>query len=347
MISLLRLKCLPFLSFTQDKIFKMISLPSKPKIVEKNGNRALFEISSLYPGYGVTMGNSMRRVLLSSLYGAAVTKVKIDGVKHEFSVLTGVLEDVMVILQNLKNLRFRVFSEEPQKVVLDVKGEKEVKGSDLKAPSQLEIVTPDVHIATITNPKTSLSMEMEVSTGVGYSPLEDRKEDKLEIGQMLIDAIFTPVRKVNFRVENMRVGKRTDFDRLFLDIETDGTVTPEDAFSEAANILMKHFSLFAEKEEEIVLEDEKKSPKNKKENKKKDKKEDKKENKKDTDPEDLSLDDLKISTRTKNILEEGKVRSVKGILKKGEKGILEIKGMGKKGMEEIKKELKKKGISIS
>ncbi len=315
----------------------MISLPLKPKIVEKSGNRVLFEISSLYPGYGVTIGNSMRRVLLSSIKGAAVTKVKIEGVDHEFSTISGVLEDVMTILQNLKNLRFRVFSEEPQTVTLSIRGEKKIKSSDLKIPSQLEIASPDVHIATITDAKKSVSMEMEVSTGVGYSPLEERREERLDVGQIVLDAIFTPVRRVNFRVENMRVGKRTDFDRLFLDIETDGTVSPEDVFSKAAEILVDHFSFLAGKEEKVEEE----KPKKKPGKPKKDKTE-----KADKGDDAIDIEDLNISTRTKNILEEGKVRSVKGILKKGEDGVLQIKGMGEKGVEEIKKALKKKGLSF-
>lgn len=297
----------------------MIPLPSKPKIIEQDENRAVFEIDSLYPGYGVTIGNSMRRVLLSSLTGAAVTKVKIAEADHEFSVIPGVLEDVITIIQNLKRLRFRIHSEEPQTATLTIKGEKEIKGSDIKIPSQLEIVNPETVIATTTNSKASLNMEIEVSTGLGYSSLDDRKEEKLEIGQILLDAIFTPVRKVNFRVENMRVGKRTDFDRLFLEIETDGVVGPEKAFSDAAQILVSHFSFLLEKEEKEVVEE-----KNEK---------------------DLKVDDLDISDRIKNILKENKVKTVKGVIKKGEKGLLSIKGMGEKAVEEIKEEMKKKGIS--
>ena len=298
----------------------MISLPSKPKVVEQSENRAVFEIDSLYPGYGVTVGNSMRRVLLSSLSGAAVTKVKIAEANHEFSVIPGVLEDVITIIQNLKRLRFRLHSEEPQVATLTIKGEKEIKASDLKIPSQLEIVNPEMLIATTTNSKATLSMEMEVSAGVGYSPLEERKEEKLEIGQIVLDAIFTSIRKVNFHVENMRVGKRTDFDRLFLEIETDGIITPEKAFSDAAQILVAHFSLFLESEEVVEEVAEEKSEK------------------------ELKVDDLEISDRIKNILKENKIKSVKGIIKKGEKGLLNIKGMGEKAVEEIQEEMKKKGV---
>jgi len=304
----------------------MIPLPSKPKITEQSENKALFEMDSLYPGYGVTIGNSMRRVLLSSLSGAAVTKVKIEGAEHEFSVIDGVMEDVITIIQNLKKLRFKVYSEEPQTVTLDVKGEKEAKGSDLKVPSQLEVVSPDAHIAALTSSKSSLFMEMEVSTGVGYSPLEERKEEKLDIGQILVDAIFTPVRKVNFHVENMRVGKRTDFDRLFVELETDGTVSPQEAFSSAAEILVSHFSLLMEGKEDSLPQEEKA------------------EEKKEDDPKDLKVEDLDISDRIKKTLKENKVSSVRGILKKGDEGLLKIKGMGEKAIQEINEELKKKGL---
>ncbi len=233
----------------------MIPLPLKPKIIEKKENRARFEIEALYPGYGVTIGNSLRRVLLSSLEGAAVTQMKIKGVSHEFSTIPGILEDVIQIMLNLKQLRFRIYTDEPQKATLKVKGEREVKGSDFKIPAQLELVNKDCHIATLTDKKTELEMEIQIEKGIGYSPREARKKEKLEIGTIPLDAIFTPVRKVAFQVENMRVGERTDFDRLFLEIETDGTITPESALTEASEILLSHFSLLFEsfKKPEKVL----------------------------------------------------------------------------------------------
>lgn len=218
----------------------MISLPQSIKIIEKKKNFARFQIEGLWPGYGVTVGNAMRRVLISSLEGGAVTKMRIKGVAHEFSTIPGVLEDVITIMQNLKGLRFKVFSEEPQIGNLKVKGEKEVKGSDFKLPPQVELVNPDWHIATLTSNSAKLEMEIWIEKGVGYSPREARKE-KGEIGVIPVDAIFTPIRKVNFKVENMRVGERTDFDRLFLEIETDGILTPEEAFKKAAEILKSHF----------------------------------------------------------------------------------------------------------
>ena len=235
----------------------MIPLPLKPKIIKKEKNKAVFEIEALYPGYGVTIGNSLRRVLLSSLPGAAVTQMKIKGIPHEFSTIPGILEDVIQIMLNLKQLRFKIYTEEPQKATLKVKGEKEVKGSDFEIPAQLELVNKECHIATLTDKKAELEMEIQVEKGIGYSPREARKKGKLEIGNIPLDAIFTPVRRVAFRVENMRVGERTDFDRLFLEVETDGTISPEEAFYQASDILVKHFSLFSETfkpEEAPVLE---------------------------------------------------------------------------------------------
>jgi len=225
----------------------MIILPKNPKVINKKDNHAEFEIEGLYPGYGITIGNSLRRVLLSSLEGAAITHIKIKGVQHEFSTISGVTEDVITIISNLKKLRFKSFSDEPQKAVLKVKGEKKVKGSDFKIPTQLELENKTEHIATLTSSKSDLEIEVQVEKGIGYEPVERRKlQKKLEIGVIPIDAIFTPVKKVNHRVENMRVGERTDFDRLRIEVETDGTITPEEAFYQASDILIKHFEIARE-----------------------------------------------------------------------------------------------------
>ncbi|MCK4354742.1 DNA-directed RNA polymerase subunit alpha [Candidatus Parcubacteria bacterium] len=225
----------------------MFSFPTSPKIIEKEKNTARFELRELYPGYGVTVGNALRRVLLSSLPGTAVTLVKIKNVSHEFSTLPGVYEDVVSILLNLKQLRFRVYSDEPIKISLSAKGEKEIKGKDFKIPSQIELVNQDAHIADLTKKSAELEMEILVEKGLGYEPAERKKKEKLEVGEIAVDAIFTPVRKVNYVVENMRVGERTDYDLLKIEIETDGTITPEQAIFSASEILVKHFSLFVEK----------------------------------------------------------------------------------------------------
>jgi len=254
-----------------------IPLPQKPKIIKKGENRAIFEIDGCYSGYGLTLGNAFRRVLLSSLPGAAIVAVKIKGVSHEFSTIPYMMEDIIHIILNLKQIRFKINAPEalPLKASLKISGEKEVKAKDIDLSSELEIINKDAHIATLTDKKAKLEMEIEIQSGLGYVPVEQRKKEKLEIGAIAIDAIFSPIRKINYEVENMRVGERTDFNRLRIDIETDGSITPEEAFSKAADILVGHFQVFAIPEKIPVEEKKKKvvkKPKAKKETKKKTKK---------------------------------------------------------------------------
>ncbi|MFA5080274.1 MAG: DNA-directed RNA polymerase subunit alpha [Candidatus Paceibacterota bacterium] len=218
----------------------MISLPTSIKNKKIKENHSVFEIESLYPGYGVTIGNALRRVILSSLVGAAVTEAKIKGASHEFSTISGVKEDVLNILMNLKQLRFKMHGDEPQMATLRVKGEKEVLGKNLEFSSELELANPDHHIATITEKGTELEIEIKIEKGVGYEFQDDPKIKK-GIGVIGLDAAFTPIKRVNYIVENMRVGKRTDFDKVSLEVETDGTITPEDALGEALKILISQF----------------------------------------------------------------------------------------------------------
>lgn len=242
----------------------MIPLPKPPKITNKKDNYACFIIEGLYPGYGITLGNALRRVLLSSLPGAAIVEVKIKGVSHEFSTLPHVVEDVINICLNLKKLRFKLHSEEAQKAQLKVKGEKEVTANDFDLPTQLELVNKDQHIATLTDKKAELQIEITVQQGIGYEPKEMRNKDKLEIGQISLDAVYTPIQRVSFNIENMRVGKRTDFDRLILGIETDGTIEPEQALGQALEILLSHFSLIEKENQKFLKKEKAKKPAKKK-----------------------------------------------------------------------------------
>lgn len=219
----------------------MIQLPEQVRTIKKEGSRATFEISPLMPGYGATIANPLRRVLLSSLDGAAVTSIKIKGVDHEFTTVPGVVEDIIQIILNVKRIRFKLYSEEPVKVTLSVKGDKEVTAANIKATSDLEIINPDQHIATLTDKKSEFEMELDIEKGVGYMPVEQRQKDKLAIGAIAIDAIFSPIRMVNFTVDNVRVGQRIDYNRITLDIETDGSIEPEDALKKASEIIVKHF----------------------------------------------------------------------------------------------------------
>lgn len=318
----------------------MIPLPSKPKIILDEENRAVFEIEGLYPGYGQTIGNSLRRVLLSSVEGAAITSIKIEGVGHEFSTIEGVKEDIVDLTLNLKQIRFRLHEKGPFSITLSVSGEQAVRGEDFKAPSQVEIVTPDVHIATLTSKKAKLNLEAIVESGLGYVPVEARSKDKVEVGVIALDAAFSPVRRVNYEVENMRVGDRTDYNRLRLHIDTDGSITPREALQRAVHILVEQFGEFAvgfveadKKEEagvvEISGEEFKASSAGKEESVMK-----------------VKLDTLKFSSRTLNALREVGIKTVGGLARKKDSSLREINGLGEKGMQEIKKALGNFGIML-
>ncbi len=230
-----------------------ITSPQQPKYTELAKNHGKFEILGCHPGYGTTLGNALRRVVLSSLAGAAVRSVKITGVSHEFSTIDGVMEDVVQIILNLKQVRFRIHGEDDAaiKVTLKSKGEGIVTAASIKAPSSVEVVNPDQVIATVTDKKTELEMEIEIDKGLGYVPVESREKDEnREIGVIAIDAIYTPVKRVNYEVENMRVGKRTDYDKITLEIVTDGSITPTEAFEKSVSILVGQFASLTEVEKE-------------------------------------------------------------------------------------------------
>ncbi len=306
----------------------MIPLPSKLKIVQESDTLGIFELEGLYPGYGVTLGNSLRRVLLSSIEGAAITTVKIKGVSHEFSTIDGVLEDVVSILLNLKRVRFRLEGDEPQTAVLEAKGEKEVKAKEFKLPPFLKIANPEQKILTITDPKVSIEIEVKVEKGVGYEPVERRKKDKAVIGEMHLDAIYSPVKRVAFKVENMRVGERTDFDRLILEVETDGTKTPSEVLREGVKILQAQLSTLYSSLEETETKG--------------------KEDDKTTEHDQgkVKIDDLDISEKIKDILKENKIKTVAGLKRKSREDLLALKGLGEKAVAEIEGALSKLGVTL-
>ena len=227
------------------KYTPMIPVPQTPKYTAIAQDHGKFERPGCYPGYGATLGNALRRVLLSSLEGSAAQTVKIKGASHEFSTLPGVMEDVVQILLNLKQIRFRLHEDETVKVTLKAKGEGEVKAGDIKMSSSIEVVNPELHIATLTDKKAELEIEIEVGKGIGYVPIEAREREEREIGVIAIDSIYTPVRRVNYEVENMRVGKRTDYDKITLEVITDGTLSPEAAFAKAVAILSEQVAAIA------------------------------------------------------------------------------------------------------
>ncbi|MEK7197840.1 MAG: DNA-directed RNA polymerase subunit alpha [Patescibacteria group bacterium] len=317
-----------------------ISLPKAPKLIEQiSKNRAIFEIEDLYPGYGVTLGNSLRRVMLSSLPGAAVTSVKIKDVNHEFSTIPGVLEDIVEIILNLKQVRFKVYSEEPQTITLKAKGEKQVLAGDIKLVSQVEIANPGALIAKLTSKNASLEMEIQVEKGVGYSELETRKKDKQEIGSIAVDAIFTPIKMINYEIEDMRVGDKTNYNRLKFDIETDGTLSPQDALTNAAQILIEQFKV-------ITIPVSKASKIEKKEYLPEDMAKKVDEKKEEEDITKNKIEDLKLSNRTQNILLNNHIKTVSGVLRLKEKDLLQFEGLGNKAVKEIKKAIGKLGLTL-
>ncbi|MBI2463145.1 MAG: DNA-directed RNA polymerase subunit alpha [Candidatus Spechtbacteria bacterium] len=316
-----------------------ISLPKSPRVMEHDKTRVgdtmrtVVEIEDLYPGFGVTLGNALRRVLLSSIPGAAITSVKISGVNHEFSTIEGVLEDVLEITLNLKAIRIMLHGDESQRITLKVRGKKDVTAGDIETPSQVEIINKDAHIATLTDKNVTLEMEMEVQAGMGYESVAQRKGDKASVGVIPLDAIFTPVRKANFVVEDMRVGDRTDYNRVKFEIETDGSISPEAAFQTAVQVLVDQFLTL------LQIETSQKSAASKET-------EEVEERGGEEAIMKMPASELKISTRTSNVLEGGGIKTVAGLVKKTEDDLLEVEGMGQKGVDEIKKALKKVKLSL-
>ncbi len=318
-----------------------IVVPSKPKIIREDGVSGIYEIDGLYPGYGHTLGNSLRRIILSSLPGAAVTKVKIKGVEHEFSSVDGVKEDVITLLLNLKRLRIKLITDEPQVLILKAKGVKSLSAKDIEAPGQVEILNPDLPIAQLTDKSAELDMEITVEKGLGYVPKEVLNKDRVDIGTITLDATFTPIRKVNYEVENMRVGDRTDFNRLRISIETDGTLTPSEALESSIILMISQLkSIIGFKEEEVVSE-------GKEEEVEKDS-EAGEGSRGEFDVEFMKtrIDNIGLSPRTVRSLSNANIRTIGGLARKKEVDILDIEGLGSKGIQEIKKVLAQYNIML-
>ncbi len=218
-------------------------LPQQLTSEKVSASRARITIEPCYPGYGTTLGNALRRVLLSSLPGAAVTAVKITGVDHEFSTIKGVMEDVVDLLLNIKQLRLKVHTQEPVKFYLRVTGEREVTGADIEATSDVEITNTELHLATLTDKKATLEIEFSAQQGRGYVPVESREGQKLEIGTIGVDSLYSPVRRVGYTVDNVRVGQMTNYDKLVLDVETDGSLSPLEAVRQSSQLLIDHFQV--------------------------------------------------------------------------------------------------------
>ena len=309
----------------------------KPRIeiaeMAQDGSYGRFVVEPLERGYGTTLGNSLRRILLSSLPGSAVSNVKIDGVLHEFSVIPGVKEDVTEIILNLKCLAIKNTSEgnESKVAYIDVEGEGEVTAKDIKADSDIEILNPDLHIATLSGgPNSKLYMEITISNGRGYVGADKNKKEDQPIGMLPVDSIFTPVTRVNFLVENTRVGQITDYDKLTLEVWTNGTIAPDEAVSYGAKLLNEHLALFIDlsdnaKNTEILVE--------------------KEEGKKEKVLE-MSIEELDLSVRSYNCLKRAGINTVEELACKTEEEMMKVRNLGKKSLEEVLNKLAELGLAL-
>jgi len=302
-----------------------IAMP-KIEVVEAAENFGRFKIEPLDPGYGHTLGNALRRVLLSSIPGAAITRIKIEGVFHEFATLPGVKEDVTEIVLNIKGVRVRSSAERPTKVLLSKRGAGVVTARDIDLPEGIEVANPDHYICTLDDDDARLEVELTIERGRGYIAADER--EILPIGEIPVDAIFTPVPRVNYVVENTRIGQATDFDRLLLEIWTDGTVKPGDALSYAAQVLVQYSQTVADFNRLAVEPDEQPAPTGL------------------TIPADVydtPIEDLDLSTRTYNCLKRADITKVGQVLQMDEKALLSVRNLGQKSMEEIRDRLIERG----
>ena len=306
-----------------------IEKPTINKYIDEDGNYGKFVVEPLERGYGTTLGNALRRILLSSLPGAAVTSVKIDGVLHEFSTIPGVKEDVTEIILNLKKLAIRLNGENTKRVIINAVGPKEVTAADIIGDSDLEIFNPELHIATLEENAT-LVMEINMARGRGYVPAEMNKTESTPISVIPVDSIYTPVRKVNFTVENTRVGQVTDYDRLVLEIWTDGSITPDEGVSIGAKIMQEHLNLFIQLTDatgamEIMVE----------------KEEDQKEK-----ALEMTIEELELSVRSFNCLKRAAINTVEELTQKSEDDMMKVRNMGKKSLDEVKAKLEELGLGL-
>ncbi|HIS71353.1 MAG TPA: DNA-directed RNA polymerase subunit alpha [Candidatus Scatomorpha pullicola] len=289
-----------------------------------------YVIEPLERGYGTTLGNSLRRVLLSSLPGTAVTSIRIAGVQHEFSTIPGVKEDVTEIVLNIKRIIARLHSDEPKTVYIEASGECEVTAGDIKADSEVEILNPELHLATL-GPDASLSIELTIDHGRGYVPADKNKGSQQVIGTIPVDSIYTPVLKVNYAVENTRVGNQTDFDKLTLEVWTDKTISPRDAVSLGAKILVDHFTLFTDLSDSIgnrstVVE--------------------KVETQRDKVLE-MTIEELDLSVRSFNCLKRANINTVEDLISKTQDEMIKVRNLGRKSLEEVEHKLAMMGLSLA
>ena len=301
---------------------KVIHNPTLASIEELSSTSATFVVEPLHTGYGMTLGNSLRRVLLSSIAGAAITSFKIEGVTHEFTTVPGVKEDVVDIMLNLKGLRFKLHSEEPQSLRLEKKGAGPVKAGDFKVTADIDIVNKNAVICTIDDPKATFVLDIVVEAGRGYRTIEESGEKRLHSDMIALDAIFSPVIRVRYKVENTRVGQMTNLDKLLLTLETDGTLNPKDAFEEAAAILVNQYTALAGSTEVESAPAIGRTPES------------------DNESQLMTpIEDLNLSARTTNALINNDIRTINDLVTLSETELRELKGFGSKALDEVKDKL--------
>lgn len=309
----------------------------KPKIeiveISEDGRYGKFVCEPLERGYGTTFGNSLRRMLLSSLEGAAITSVRIEGVLHEFSTIPGVRDDVTNIVLNLKQLCLKMVGSEPRVIRIEAEGEKEVTGADIICGSDVEVLNPDLHIATL-NEDGKLVIEMTVERGRGYVPSDRNKKPDDTIGTIPIDSIFSPIQRVNYNVQDTRVGNVTDYDRLTLEVWTDGSLRPEEAVSKAAGILVMHLKLFQNMDglPEETEEVEASFPEEAEDDSGK--------------VMEMTIEDLDLSVRSFNCLKRANINTVADLAEKSEDDMMKVRNLGRKSLEEVKKKLEELGLAL-
>jgi DNA-directed RNA polymerase subunit alpha len=317
-----------------------ITLPSKPRVVSEEGMLGIYEIDSLYPGYGQTLGNSLRRIIFSSLPGAAITSVKIEDVSHEFATIEGIRESVMEVLLNLKRVHFTLHGDEAQTIRLSIKGPKQVTAADFQVPSQVVIANPDQHIADISG-KINFELEATIERGLGYVPREVLNKEKAEIGTIALDAAFTPIRRANYEVEDMRVGDRTDFNRLRVIIETNGTITPREALERSIEIMIHQLKAVVGFQEEAEMPSAKISHSSSSDSDMSES-----DSSAGKDAAKMKLEDLELSSRTTTALSDAGIRSVAGLTRKTAASLKELDGVGDKAITEITEALERLGLSL-
>ena len=324
-----------------------IIMPSKPRIISEEGNKGIYEIEGLYPGYGQTLGNSLRRIILSSMIGTAITMLKIEGAPHEFTTLKGVKEDIIMIILNFKKIHFKLASDEPQVATISIKGAKTVTAGDIETGGQVEVVNSDQVIATLTEKGAEFKAELTLERGIGYVPKEVLQNTRPpSIGTIILDASFTPIRRVSYEVENMRVSDRTDYNRLRLTIETDGSVSPHSALEKSIEIMINQLKAIIGFKEPESPEAEVEIPTKKIDKIAKSAETDGVVEALDNDFLKTRIEDLDFSSRVAKALAGASIRTAGGLSRKREADLSEIDGLGEKGIKEIKEVLGRNGVTL-